>query len=64
MAMIVWDSSIQIAAALLKIEAQFEENRSGDEDDFEFHSAIFAATRNALLPHIGEIIFTSQKKSL
>ncbi len=46
----------RIEAALLKIEARFEQNRSGDEDDVEFHSAIFAASGNALLPRIGEII--------
>ena len=46
----------RIEAALSKIEERFERNRSGDEDDFEFHSAIFAASGNALLPHIGEII--------
>jgi GntR family transcriptional regulator, transcriptional repressor for pyruvate dehydrogenase complex len=54
----------RIGAALLKIEARFEQGRSGDEDDVEFHSAIYAASGNALLPRIGEVLMGMWKEYL
>ena len=46
----------RLEIAIRKIEALYEKNMSGGEEDLEFHRALFAASGNALLPRIGEII--------
>jgi GntR family transcriptional regulator, transcriptional repressor for pyruvate dehydrogenase complex len=50
------DQVDRIGTALSKIEELYDHNQNGSKDDIEFHSSIYAASGNALLPHIGEII--------
>jgi GntR family transcriptional regulator, transcriptional repressor for pyruvate dehydrogenase complex len=50
------DQVDRIRAALLKIEERYDNDQNGNKDDIEFHSSIYAASGNALLPHIGEVI--------